>query len=181
MKGIIVAIAALALASLPIYAGQTAQSETNPVSGAVRKITARAATNLVAAAEEMPANKYGYKPTPQQMTFGKLVEHMAGSNNFLCSKISGVAAPAEERLSETDPKDKLVSALKASFAYCTQAMANVDDSKLGEPLTAFGGRTVSRAAAMIALTNDFADHYGMASMYLRLNGMLPPTAQHEKK
>ncbi|MGH9682564.1 MAG: DinB family protein [Candidatus Acidiferrales bacterium] len=181
MKRIIVAVAVLALTPAFICAGQTAQPETNPVSSAVRTITARAAKNLVAAAEEMPADKYGYKPTPQQMTFGKLVEHMAGSNKFLCSKISGVAAPAEEKLSETDPKDKLVGALKASFAYCTQALANVDDSKLGEPLTIFGGRTASRAAAMIGLTNDFADHYSMAAMYLRLNGLLPPTARHEEK
>jgi hypothetical protein len=41
----------------------------------------------------------------------------------------------------------------------------------------FGGRTGPRAAAMIALTNDFADHYAMAAIYLRLNGLLPPTAK----
>jgi len=51
------------------------------------------------------------------------------------------------------------------------------DSNLGEQLTVFGGRKLSRAAAMIALTNDFADHYGMAAIYLRPNGLLPPTAQ----
>jgi hypothetical protein len=53
----------------------------------------------------------------------------------------------------------------------------VDDSNLGEQLTLFGGRQASRAGAMIALTNDFADHYSMAAIYLRLNGLLPPTAK----
>ena len=37
-----------------------------------------------------------------------------------------------------------------------------------------------RAFALIALTNDWADHYSSAAMYLRLNGLLPPTAQPKK-
>jgi uncharacterized damage-inducible protein DinB len=132
---------------------------------------------MAAAADEMPADKYDFHPTPAQMTFGKLVTHMVGSNYGLCSKISGTAAPTEEKPSETDAKEKLVSSLKASFDFCAQSLAKVDDSNLGEQLTVFGGRKMSRAAAMIALTNDFADHYSMAATYLRLNGLLPPTAQ----
>jgi len=34
-----------------------------------------------------------------------------------------------------------------------------------------------RAWAFIALASNLADHYGAAAMYLRLNGILPPTAQ----
>ena len=41
----------------------------------------------------------------------------------------------------------------------------------------WGGRTAPKAAALIGLTNDWADHYSQAAMYLRLNGMLPPTAK----
>jgi hypothetical protein len=102
---------------------------------------------------------------------------MIGYNYGLCSKISGIAGPTEEKPSETDPKDKLVTSLKSSFDFCTQSLAKLDDSNLGEQLAVFGGRKLSRAAAMIALTNDFADHYSMAAIYLRLNGLLPPTAQ----
>jgi hypothetical protein len=158
-------------------AQQASAPEANPVSNAVRYSVERASKNMVSAADEMPADNYNFHPTPAQMSFGKLVSHMIGSNFGLCSKISGIAAPAEEKPSETDPKDKLVSSLKASFDFCTQSLAKVDDSNLGEQLTVFGGRKLSRAAAMIALTNDFADHYSMAAIYLRLNGLLPPTAQ----
>jgi uncharacterized damage-inducible protein DinB len=160
--------------------GQTSQASKSPVSDAVRTILERSSKNLVAAADEMPADKYSYHPTPAQMTFAHLVIHMAGSNNFLCSKISGTTAPAAEKVSDTDSKDKLVGALKASFDFCTQSLAKVDDSNLSEQLTLFGGRTVTRAAAMIALTNDFADHYSMAATYLRLNDLLPPTAQKKQ-
>jgi hypothetical protein len=44
-----------------------------------------------------------------------------------------------------------------------------------------GGRQGPRAFALIALTNDWADHYSAAAMYLRLNGLLPPTAREKKK
>lgn len=173
----------LALAFIPFAAGaqQASQPETNPVSNAVRSSVERFSKIMVAAADEMPADKYGFHPTPDQMSFGKLVTHMVGSNYGLCSKISGVPLPTQDKLTETDPKDKLVASLKASFDFCSQSLAKVDDSNLGEQLTVFGGRKVSRAAAMIALTNDFADHYSMAAAYLRANGMLPPTAAQPHK
>ena len=58
-----------------------------------------------------------------------------------------------------------------------RALANVDDSKLGDTLPFFGGRTISRGGMMMNLSAEFADHYSMAAMYLRLNGLLPPTAK----
>ena len=155
--------------------------ETNPVSSAVKEIMPRQQKNLVAAAEEMPADKYNYKPTEQQMTFGHLVLHIIGTNNDLCSKIGGVPdVKPPVALKETDGKEKLVEALRASFDFCTNALAKVDDSKLGEEMELFGGRKGTRAFALIALSNSWADHYSSAAMYLRLNGLLPPTAQPKK-
>ena len=89
------------------------------------------------------------------------------------------AAADAPKLADTDPKDKLLPALKASYDFCTQALAKVDDSNLGEQLTLFGDRKMSRAAAMIAFTSSFADHYGMAAMYLRMNKLVPPTAAQQ--
>jgi uncharacterized damage-inducible protein DinB len=153
----------------------------NPVTSVVKEILPRQQKNLVAAVEEMPAEKFGYKPTEQQMTFGHLVLHIIESNNYLCSKIGDapeVTAPVP--LKESDGKDKLVSALKASFEFCSTALSKVDDSKLGDEVELFGGHKGPRAFALIALSNDWADHYSSAAMYLRLNGLLPPTAQPKK-
>ena len=153
----------------------------NPVTSVAKQILPRQQKNLVAAAEAMPADKFGYKPTEQQITFGHLVLHIIESNNYLCSHIGDVPEvkpPAP--LKESDGKDKLVAALKASFDFCTTALGKVDDSKLGDEVELFGGRKGSRAFALIALTNDWADHYSSAAIYLRLNGLLPPTAQPKK-
>ncbi|MFY9528104.1 MAG: DinB family protein [Candidatus Acidiferrales bacterium] len=178
---IFVALVAAALVLPSARAQQEAKKSTSPVSDTVRDIVARQAKNMVAAVEQMPPDKFSYHPTPEQMTFAHLVVHMVESNNFLCSKIAGTAAPEATKLSDSDAKDKLVGALKTSFDYCTQTLEKTDDSGLGDSVTLSGGRTFPRARAMIALTNDFADHYGMAAMYLRLNGLLPPTAQPQKK
>ena len=152
----------------------------NPVSGFVKAGVARYGKNMVAAAESMPAEKYGFKPSPEMNSFGHLAMHIAQTNNTFCAKISGQTAP-DVKMSETDPKDKLVAAIKDSFAFCTTALANVDDSKLGEQFVLFGSRPISRGGALVALGGSWTDHYATQAIYLRLNGILPPTAQPAKQ
>jgi hypothetical protein len=151
----------------------------NPVTDAVREILPRQEKNLIAAVEEMPADKFGYSPTPAQITFGHLVMHVTMSNIELCSKAASMPPPPMKPTPETD-KERLQAGLTKSFLYCEAAMGKVDDSKLGNPVELFGGRQGTVASALISLTNDWADHYSAAAMYLRLNGLLPPTAQPKK-
>jgi len=151
----------------------------NPVTAAVREILPRQEKNLIAAVEEMPADKFGYSPTPAQITFGHLVMHVTMSNIELCSKAASMPPPPMKPTPETD-KERLQAGLTKSFLYCEAAMGKVDDSKLGNPVELFGGRQATVASALISLTNDWADHYSAAAMYLRLNGLLPPTAQPKK-
>ncbi|MGZ5228277.1 MAG: hypothetical protein ACXWCS_29325, partial [Burkholderiales bacterium] len=63
------------LALLVLAASATAQVK-NPISTALKDTLPGRQKNTVAAVEEMPADKFGYKPTPDQMTFGHLVAHM---------------------------------------------------------------------------------------------------------
>jgi hypothetical protein len=152
----------------------------NPVSMFVKAGVARYGKNMTAAAEAMPAEKYGFKPSPEMNSYGHLMMHIAQTNNTFCAKIAGQSAP-DVKLAETDPKDKLVAAIKDSFAYCTTALEKVDDSKLGEQFVLFGNRPISRGGALVALGGSWTDHYATQAIYLRLNGILPPTAQPEKK
>ena len=162
---------------------KTAQTTTgtskNPVTDTVREILPRQQKNLIAAVESMPADKFGWSPTPAQMAFGHLVLHMAMSNIELCSKAGSMPPPPMKPASETD-KVRLQALLTRSFLYCESALSRVDDSKLGNPVEIFGGKQTTVAYALIALTNGWADHYSEAAMYLRLNGVLPPTAEPKK-
>lgn len=174
-----IAIATLILVSVSALFAQTstpAATTSNPVVSTVRQLEERQSKNLIGAADEMPADKYSYHPTPEQMTFAHLVIHVVEANNGSCARIAG-EQPREVKLNESDSKDVLTKALKESFAYCEQVLAKADDSTLGQPVAFSGGRTGTRAAALIYLAAGWADHYSAAAMYLRLNGLLPPSAQ----
>ncbi len=149
----------------------------NPVADAVRQIVERQSGNLIGSAKEMPADKYSFSPTKEQMTFGHLASHVAGDNAFRCSAISGTPAPDATKAAEDASKEALIAAMQASFDYCQQALQGVTDAQLADSVAFFGNRKVTKAMAMIGLTNDLADHYAAAATYLRLNGHLPPTAQ----
>jgi hypothetical protein len=151
----------------------------NPVTDAVRDILPHQQKNLIAAVEEMPADKFGWSPTPAQMAFGHMVTHMTMSNIELCSKAGSMPPPPVRPAAETD-KERLLANLTKSFLYCDAALKRVDDSKLGNSVDLYGGRQATVAFALIALTSDWADHYSAAAMYLRLNGLLPPTAEPKK-
>ena len=174
MKKVLICVVVL----LPAFA--FAQQSKSPVSDALRQMLGGREKNTVAAFEQMPADKFSYKPTPEQMTFGHLAAHIVEANYYFCSNAGDVPEPKVEELKGDEGKDKLVAAMKTSFEFCHTALAKADDSKLGEDIKWFDGKPRARAWAAIGLGSSWADHYGMAAIYLRLNGLLPPTAQPEK-
>jgi uncharacterized damage-inducible protein DinB len=132
---------------------------------------------LIDAAESMPADKYSYKPTAAQWTFGKIIAHMAGDNRITCSAIAGVAPDKSPEPSATASKEELVSALKNSVTFCEQAVAKVNDKMLADSVTYYGERA-TRVSPLIGLVEDWSDHYSQLAGYLRLNNVLPPTAKN---
>ena len=151
----------------------------DPVSSQLREVLASYAKNLVAAAEEFPVDKYTYHPTPEGMTVGNTMAHIAQVNTSACAIVGGLSAPAQAKIGETE-KDKLVAGLKASMDFCRQAFSGLTDAKLVESVPGFGGRPTTRFAAALEVTNDLIDHYATLAVYLRINGMLPPTAQKKQ-
>lgn len=163
----------LAVALLP----QLVAAQSSPVAEALRDIATQRGTNLMAAADLMPADKYGFKPTPAQWSFAHIIDHVAFYNDYFCSDISGQKAPTRAKMDSTAGKDALTARLKETFDFCAQALAAVDDSKLGEQIPSFGGKTKTRAWMMMITAADWFDHYTQLAIYLRLNGILPPTAK----
>lgn len=151
----------------------------DPVATSLRLLLPRSRNNTLGAITAMPADKFNYKPTPDQMSFAHLVVHIVGFNNAVCAKAADIAVPKVEEVKETDSKDKLLAAATASYDFCAEALGKMDDSKLGDGIDLFG-RQGPRALADLILASGWADHYAAAAMYLRLNGVLPPSAQPKK-
>ena len=132
-------------------------------------------------ANEMPADKYGFKPTPAQMSFGDVIVHLSEGNDYLCSTVAGTTAAKRSEVKVDAGKEKLVARLRETFQSCDSALAKLDDSGLSRMVPWFGNRQVTRAQAVLATAQDWADHYSQLAIYLRLNGLLPPTAKQKEE
>lgn len=173
----LLSLTALACLALPAVSPAQAQA-LGPIAEALKAALSRYSYNMTGAGELMPADKFTFKPSPQQMTFGEVLAHEAESNETLCAAIGGGArTPSESAVDATLPKDQLVARLRKSFETCGTVIAQLKEATMGDSVPFFGGRKATRARAVIALAQDWADHYAQAAMYLRINGILPPSAR----
>ena len=156
-----------------------ARAQDNPVSSSLREAATPHGAAILAAARAMPAEKYGFSPTPAQRTFGQLVIHIVSDSRITCGAIAGVTPGPEEKLDVTDSKETLVRALQKRIAFCDSALAQVTDAKLADRVTYYD-RPGLRVQALVGLLDDWADHYSQQAIYLRLNGILPPTAKPDQ-
>ncbi len=186
MKTLHVAILALAL---PVgLAAQTppAGPPANPVTAVFRSRTMGLQRNLAQAFDSIPESKFGYRPTPAQLTIGYIAQHLASDNYFFCNNFGAMKATVSPKDSTTPdsvkatwPKDSLVAKVKASLTFCENAFAQLDDAKLADQISmTFNGttRNSTRASMVLGHALDMADHYSQLANYMRLNNILPPTA-----
>jgi uncharacterized damage-inducible protein DinB len=158
----------------------------NPITTSFRNRISGLHRNIAQAFDSIPESKFAYKPTPAQLSIGYIAQHIANDDYFFCNQFGALKATAAaedtataDSVKSTWPKAKLMTRLRESFAYCDQAIAQLDDAKLGEQVTiTFGGnsRTVARAGMVLGHALDLADHYSQLANYMRLNNILPPTA-----
>lgn len=162
--------------------GLRAQSA-NPLSAEVRWSYNSIKNNLLKLAGKMPADKYGYRPTPEVETFARRIAHIAEANMFVCSGLNGERKTLGAA-SKTS-KSELVAALKEAFDYCDGVFDKLTDvtavelvsSRLGGPFPPEPTR--SRLATMYNLIRHSNEMYGYMAVYLRLNGITPPTSAPE--
>jgi len=124
--------------------------------------------NLEAAADVMPAAKYGFKLTDGQMSFAEWINHSTERNYADCATLKGEAAPeAAKKVAGLKDKAEVSQALKDSFAYCAAALAGVDDQKvLASPQMTYS------LLHTVVHNNEI---YGNIVGYLRSNGIVPPS------
>ncbi len=159
-----------------LAAAPAMRAQASPIVTRFRGFATNESKNLLAAAEAMPADKYGFRPTPGQWTFGKIIVHIAGDNMVTCSAIAGDKPMKHPEVSETASKEAQVAALKSSLDFCAAAIAKVTDAQLTDTVSYYGEPSL-RVGALIGLVEDWSDHYSQQAGYLRLNGILPPTAK----
>ncbi|HEX8242943.1 MAG TPA: DinB family protein [Longimicrobium sp.] len=180
------------LLALALPAGLAAQQQpsatppANPITTVFRTRTMTLQRNLAQAFDSIPERLFTYRPTPSQLTIGYIAQHLASDNYFFCNNFGSMKATraaedtaTADSVKATWPKARLMADLKASFTFCENAFAQLDDAKLADQITiTFRGqsRPATRAAMVLGHALDMADHYSQLANYMRLNNLLPPTA-----
>ena len=136
-------------------------------------------TALHRIAAEMPAEKYAYRPTAAQQTFGERVVHIASVNVALLSALDDGTTPKPAIDGKDETKDKALKALDDSFDYGAKLLQKQSDVTLLQPVAdppKFLGPS-SRARFVTFVVGHAWDIYGQLAVYLRLNGLVPPASQ----
>ena len=174
--------ALLAVVALPITLSAQ-QPPPNPITAVMKQRTMTFQQRLAQAFDSIPENIFGYKPTPAQLTIGYIAQHVAADSYFFCNTFGAMKATGAQTDSATAdsvkakwPKEMLVTKLKASFAFCAEALKQLDDAKLAEQVAVSPTRNVPRANMVLGHALDLGDHYSQLANYMRLNNILPPTA-----
>ena len=142
---------------------------------------------IVEAAEAMPEDKFNFSPESLNIpgaefkgvrTFAVQVKHVAASNYFIWSPITGDKLP--EGLKDGNgpeglkTKADIIKFLKESFALGHKAAASLTPENMLQPVGHNNSPRLHLATFGVAHAND---HYGQMVEYLRMNGIVPPSSR----
>ena len=131
---------------------------------------------LVAAFDSIPAARYEYRPTASQQTIGYIAQHLEEANYSLCERLGPTKHPrtAKDSLADTLkarwPKDTLVARLDASLRFCNAVLERL--GHIDSPAV---------VSTLLAFETDLAEHYSQVAVYMRLLGLVPPSALPPKQ
>ncbi|HLK63656.1 MAG TPA: DinB family protein [Bryobacteraceae bacterium] len=136
----------------------------------------------IAVAKQMPAESYGFRPVPEELSFAQLMVQIAGANVSACGRASGMKPPAipekliksmrDEKAPVDITKDEAVQFLTDTFKFCNEAVASMTPEKLDAEVGA-GTRKMTGFEWLWAYFTHTAHHRGQAEVYLRLKGIVP--------
>jgi uncharacterized damage-inducible protein DinB len=171
--------------TLPSASAQTTDSgypdELSPsLAASAKAMHAMIHRDIAEAAENMPADEYAFRPTPQVRTFGQIIGHLVDANFFFCSQVAGERSPATADYEQVSDKAVLVKALNDSLVYCDRVYAATTDAKFTQPMQiahvdGTGSTNTLRGAVLMYNIAHNNEHYGNLAVYMRLKGHVPPS------
>jgi uncharacterized damage-inducible protein DinB len=135
-------------------------------------------TTMGKIASEMPEDKFAFKATLAERSYGEQVVHAAQANVGILRTIDG-SAPAPALDPKATGKAAAIKAIDASFDYGIALLKEQTDQTLLQPIPTpppFLGPS-SRARVFTFLMGHTWDIYGQMAVYLRLSGLVPPASQ----
>ncbi|MEM6892688.1 MAG: DinB family protein [Bacteroidota bacterium] len=129
-------------------------------------------------AEMMPEEHFGFKPTPESLSFAEQLMHIGWAMDWHSqSLMDGRKARNWETDTElkVDQKNKaeMMETLDETFDTTIAFIKNFDQSRLDETLDYFGS-TRTKRQILLLLTDHITHHRSQMLVYMRLKGIKPP-------
>jgi uncharacterized damage-inducible protein DinB len=129
-------------------------------------------------ARAMPEDKYGFKPVPEEQSFGERVLHVAQVNVSLLQTL-GAKTPAPAIDPKATSKIEAMAALQKADDYGTAVIKEFSEQQLMARIASpwFMGPMSSRQRILEFLMMHTQDTYGQLVVYARLSGIIPPASR----
>lgn len=131
-------------------------------------------TIIIGSAEAMPPDKFSFKATPEIRTFAQMFTHVAQSQMSICPVIAGTPPATRPTESTATTKEEIVALIKKSFDVCDAAYNSVTDAN-AKDVVGTGFMRGSKLGDMWKNVAHNNEMYGQMVIYLRLNGIVPPS------
>ena len=157
-----------------------------PTSGYRAEFLAEAAgfeKKFVSLAEQVPAEKYAWRPGEGVRSIGEVFLHISGAN-FNLTRLIGTPSPAgfqgkgyEQSITE---KARIIEQVKQSFAHLQKAVLNLSEAD-GEKTVKIPGRESTYRGALLFIARHLGEHLGQSIAYARINGITPPWTEEAQR
>lgn len=171
------------LAPASLQAPQAAPTVASVLDGEISAVE----KEIVGAAEAMADDKYNFSPESLKIpgseykgvrTFAGQVKHVAISNYFIWTPITGDAMPeglkGDNGGENVKSKADIIKLLKESFALGHKAAATLTADNMLQ--NAEHSKSTRLRLATFGVAHAY-DHYGQMVEYLRMNGIVPPASR----
>ena len=179
-------LVAVVFAAMPALA-QEAKKDTPPKpvanpSGAVLESWNDIGKKLIAIAEDLPEDKYDYKPNPDSRTFVAQLIHASASMYYFTDTAQGKKPHFSDdpKRDELQTKAQIVAFVKKCVQDGADLLKEKGDKGMGESVADGGPRKVRLYDLAYGLIEHSGEHYGQLVVYYRINGLVPPESRPKK-
>jgi uncharacterized damage-inducible protein DinB len=124
-------------------------------------------------AQMMPADKYGFRPSPEEMNFDQQLLHIAQPMQYLCKTYLGGSANTIQVPDSNLDKDATIKVLNAVYDYAIATLEKFKASQLSDTVSFFI-KPMNKLQILNLLNDHQTHHRAQLIVYLRINGIKPP-------
>ena len=137
---------------------------------------------LIAMAEDMPDDKYDFKPIPAQRSFAEQLLHAAGANYFFINPAKGLEPPkGDPSAPTTRPRQRSLTIVRKSFADGAALIQSKGDSGMSDLMIDPFSKNQARFSDFAwGFIEHSGEHYGQLVVYYRVAGLVPPESRPKK-